>query len=180
MRSRRSKNETDELDSIDLKILAALQEDARVTNVDLCDKVGLSPSPCLLRVKALERAGFINRYVTLLDPVAVGLGVSVFVQIRLEKQIESALVTFESTIATKPEVMECYLMTGAADYLLRVVVPNLQEFQRFVIDLSKIRGVGNIQSSIALKQVKYKTALPLPSSDLLSRPRHGRAHKTSL
>jgi Lrp/AsnC family transcriptional regulator, leucine-responsive regulatory protein len=176
---RRSKNETFELDSIDLKILAALQEDARVTNVDLCDKVGLSPSPCLSRVKALEKAGFINRYVTLLDPVSVGLGVSVFVQIRLEKQVEAALVAFESTIATKPEVMECYLMTGTADYLLRVVVPNLQEFQRFVIDLSKIRGVGNIQSSIALKQVKYKTALPLSSNDSFQRPRRRRANKVS-
>jgi Lrp/AsnC family leucine-responsive transcriptional regulator len=174
-----SKNDIFELDSIDLKILTALQENARITNIDLCDKVGLSPSPCLSRVKALETAGFISRYVTLLDPLSVGLSVSVFVQIRLEKQVESALVTFESTIATKPEVMECYLMTGSADYLLRVVVPNLQEFQRFVIDLSKIRGVGNIQSSIALKQVKYKTALPLPIKDSLQQQgRHG-ANKRS-
>lgn len=177
MTLRQTTVETFELDSIDLKILAALQEDARLTNVDLCEKVGLSPSPCLSRVKALEETGFISRYVTLLDPVLVGLGVSVFVQIRLEKQIESALVTFESTIATKPEVMECYLMTGTADYLLRVVVPNLQEFQKFIIDLSKIRGVGNIQSSIALKQVKYKTALPLLGIDSFQLPKASRRHK---
>lgn len=177
MPSRRTASMAFDLDSIDLKILAALQKDARITNVDLCDKVSLSPSPCLSRVRALEEAGFISRYVTLLDPVLVGLGVSVFVQIRLEKQVESALVTFESTIATKPEVMECYLMTGTADYLLRVVVPNLEAFQKFVIDLSKIRGVGNIQSSIALKQVKYKTALPLPDSDSFLTPRALQRHK---
>jgi Lrp/AsnC family leucine-responsive transcriptional regulator len=154
-----------ELDSIDWNILKALQNNARIANVDLAEKVNLSPSPCLARVRALERGGFISRYVTLLDPAAVGLGVSVFVQVRLEKQIESSLNVFEKAIAARPEVMECYLMTGTSDYLLRVVVPDLQEYQKFVTDLSKIPGVGNIQSSIALKQVKYKTALPLPSDD---------------
>jgi Lrp/AsnC family transcriptional regulator, leucine-responsive regulatory protein len=153
-----------ELDSIDWKILDVLQEDARVPNIVLCEKVNLSPSPCLSRVKALEEKGFINRYVTLLNPAAVGLGVSVFVQVRLEKQVETALNIFEKAVAVRPEVMECYLMTGSSDYLLRVIMPNLQEFQRFVADLTKIPGVGNIQSSIALKQVKYKTALPLPGN----------------
>jgi DNA-binding Lrp family transcriptional regulator len=161
-----------ELDSIDWKILDVLQEDARVANVVLCEKVNLSPSPCLSRVKALEQNGFINRYVTLLNPVAVGLGVSVFVQVRLEKQVETALNIFEKAVAVRPEVMECYLMTGTSDYLLRVVMPNLQEFQRFVADLTKIPGVGNIQSSVALKQVKYKTALPLPGHKAEKRGRH--------
>jgi Lrp/AsnC family transcriptional regulator, leucine-responsive regulatory protein len=151
-----------ELDSIDWNILSALQDDARIANVDLADKVHLSPSPCLARVKALEQKGLISRYVTLLNAQAVGLGVSVFVQVRLEKQVEASLNTFEKAIAVRPEVMECYLMTGSSDYLLRVVVSDLQEFQRFVTDVSKIPGVGNIQSSVALKQVKYKTALPLP------------------
>ena len=151
-----------ELDSIDWNILSALQENARIANVDLADKVHLSPSPCLARVKALEQEGFISRYVTLVNAQAVGLGVSVFVQVRLEKQVEASLNTFEKAIAARPEVMECYLMTGSSDYLLRVVVSDLQEFQRFVTDVSKIPGVGNIQSSVALKQVKYKTALPLP------------------
>jgi Lrp/AsnC family transcriptional regulator, leucine-responsive regulatory protein len=163
-----------EPDSIDWKILDALQGDARVANVALCEKVNLSPSPCLARVKALEQNGYINRYVTLLNPVAVGLDVSVFVQVRLEKQIESALNTFEKAVAVRPEVMECYLMTGTSDYMLRVVMSNLQEFQRFVADLTKIPGVGNIQSSVALKQVKYKTALPLPGNKAEKRIRHSR------
>jgi Lrp/AsnC family leucine-responsive transcriptional regulator len=160
-----------ELDSIDWKILDVLQEDARMANIDLSEKVNLSPSPCLSRVKALERNGFINRYVTLLNPSAVGLGVSVFVQVRLEKQVETALNIFEKAVAIRPEVMECYLMTGTSDYLLRVIMPNLQEFQKFVADLTKIPGVGNIQSSIALKQVKYKTALPLPGNKAEKRGR---------
>ena len=163
-----------ELDSIDWNILSALQENARIANVDLADKVHLSPSPCLARVKALEQEGFISRYVTLLNAQAVGLGVSVFVQVRLEKQVEASLNTFEKAIAARPEVMECYLMTGSSDYLLRVVVSDLQEFQRFVTDVSKIPGVGNIQSSVALKQVKYKTALPLPIEPPQKRRRHSR------
>jgi DNA-binding Lrp family transcriptional regulator len=163
-----------ELDSIDWNILSALQENARIANVDLADKVHLSPSPCLARVKALEQEGFISRYVTLLNAQAVGLGVSVFVQVRLEKQVEASLNTFEKAITARPEVMECYLMTGSSDYLLRVVVSDLQEFQRFVTDVSKIPGVGNIQSSVALKQVKYKTALPLPIEPPQKPRRHSR------
>lgn len=151
------------LDSIDWKILAELQNNARIANVDLADKVNLSPSPCLARLKALEREGFISHYVTLLNPVAVGLGVNVFVQVRLERQVEAFLAAFENAVAGRPEVMECYLMTGTSDYLLRVVMSDLHEFQEFVTDvIAKIPGVGNIQSSVALKQVKYSTALPLP------------------
>jgi DNA-binding Lrp family transcriptional regulator len=152
-----------ELDSIDWKILAALQEEARISNVELADRVGLSPSPCLTRVRALEREGFIRRYVTLLNPAAVGLGVSMFVQIRLERQTEPSLKAFEKAVAVRPEVVECYLMTGTSDYLLRVVVSDLEEFQRFVTNVvAKMPVVGNIQTSVALKQVKYSTALPLP------------------
>jgi Lrp/AsnC family leucine-responsive transcriptional regulator len=155
-----------QLDAIDWKILAALQDNARIANVDLADKVNLSPSPCLARVRALEKDGIISRYATLLDARAVGLGVSLFVQVRLEKQVEGALNTFEKAVASRPEVMECYLMTGVSDYLLRVVVSDLDEFQRFVTEvLSTIPGVGSIQSSVALKQVKYKTALPLPGDE---------------
>jgi DNA-binding Lrp family transcriptional regulator len=168
------------LDSIDWKILKALQDDARIANVDLAEKVNLSPSPCLARVRALERGGFISRYVTLLDPGSVGLGVSVFVQVRLEKQVESSLNVFEKAVAARPEVMECYLMTGASDYLLRVVVSDLQEFQTFVTHLSKIPGVGNIQSSVALKQVKYKTALPLPSDNFSGHGRRSRRRARSI
>jgi Lrp/AsnC family transcriptional regulator, leucine-responsive regulatory protein len=152
-----------ELDATDWKILGLLQLDARMSNVDLARQVGLSPSPCLNRVRALEKGGYINRYVTLLEPLRVGLKVSVFIQVTLEKQIEPALETFQRAIRDRPEVMECYLMTGDADYLLRVVVPDLQTLEHFILNfLSRVPGVGNIKSSFALKQVKYQTALPLP------------------
>jgi DNA-binding Lrp family transcriptional regulator len=151
------------LDSTDWKILDLLQADARIANVDLARKVHLSPSPCLARVRALEASGIVTRHVTLLDPKKLGLTVSVLVQVTLEKQIEPALEGFEKAIRERPEVMECYLMTGDADYLLRVVVPDVPAFERFILDfLSRVPGVGNIKSSFALKQVKYQTALPLP------------------
>ena len=157
---------SDPLDAIDWKILALLQDDARLSNVDLARAVELSPSPCLARVRALEEAGYISRYVSLLDPRRVGLSVSVFIQVALEKQVERALGVFEQAIRDRPEVMECYLMTGESDYLLRVVVPDLQALERFILDvLSRIPGVGNIKSSFALKQVKYQTALPLPRQE---------------
>ncbi len=151
------------LDAIDWRILGRLQDNARLTNVELARAVHLSPSPCLTRVRRLEQSGLIKRYVTLLDALALGLTVSVFIQVRLERQVESALEIFEREIATRPEVMECYLMTGDSDYLLRVLVADVQALERFIVDfLSRIPGVGNIKSSFALKQVKYKTALPLP------------------
>src|ERR1700691_5028162 len=106
-----------ELDSIDRSILTVLQEHCRIANVDLAGKVGLSPSPCLVRTKALEADGFIRQYVALLDPRAVGLGVSVFVQVSLLRQVEASLKAFESAISKRTEVMECYLMTGVSDYL---------------------------------------------------------------
>ena len=155
-----------ELDSIDRKILGLLQEDARIANVDLAAKVHLSPSPCLARVRKLEQDQIITSYVTLLSGPAIGLGVNVFVQVRLEAQSETNLEVFEKAVAARPEVMECYLMTGTSDYLLRVVVSDLMGYQEFVLGfLTRIPGVGNIQSSLALKQVKYKTALPLPAAD---------------
>jgi Lrp/AsnC family transcriptional regulator, leucine-responsive regulatory protein len=154
------------LDAIDWRILALLQRDATLSNVELAREVGLSPSPCLARVRALEESGYISQYVTLLDPLKVGLKVSVFIQVALEKQIESALEVFENAIRSRPEVMECYLMTGEADYLLRVVVPDLQALEHFILNfLSRVPGVGNIKSSFALKQVKYQTALPVPGSE---------------
>lgn len=151
-----------DLDAIDVRILTELQEDASLTNVELAQRVGLSPSPCLARVRALEAAGIIMRRVTLLDPLSLGANLSVFIRVALEKQIEAQLEAFEDTVLGLPEVMECYLMTGDSDYLLRVVVPDLMALQHFIIDkLSKTPGVANIRSSFALKQVKYKTALPI-------------------
>ncbi len=154
------------LDAIDRKILAALQENARLPNVQLAEAVGLSPSPCLRRVRELEEQGVIQRYVTLLNPAPIGLPVSVFVNVTLERQVELALDRFEKAILGRPEVMECYLMTGDADYLLRVVAADLAAYERFLIDhLTRVRGVASIKSSFALKQVKYRTALPLGPAD---------------
>ena len=150
------------IDSIDRRILQLLQADAKVTNAELARRVGLSPSPCLARVRALERAGVIARHVTLLDPLKVGLGVSVFIQVSLEQQAERSLNAFQAAITAYPEVLECYLMTGDADYLLRVVVADVPALERFIVErLTKVRGVASIRSSFALKQVKYETALPL-------------------
>jgi Lrp/AsnC family leucine-responsive transcriptional regulator len=151
-----------DLDAIDLRILGALQENARIANTELAAAVGLSPAPCLRRVRALEERGAIRKHVTLVSPAAVGLPVSVFVSISLERQVEEALKRFERVILARPEVMECYLMTGDADYLLRVVCADLGAYERFVLDhLTKVPGVSSIRSSFALKQVKYSTALPL-------------------
>jgi len=153
------------LDRTDLRILAELQRDARLSNVALAASVGLSPSPCLARVRALEAAGVIARYAALLDAQAVGLEVNVFIQVALERQVEPLLDRFEQAVRERPEVMECYLMTGDADYLLRVVVPDVRALERFIVDvLSRLPGVGSIKSSFALKQVKYDTALPLPAA----------------
>ena len=155
-----------DLDAIDRKILTALQERARMPNVELARAVGLSPSPCLRRVRALEDCGVIRRYATLVDQSAVGLPVSVFVSVSLERQIESALDEFEATVKARPEVMECYLMTGTADYLLRIVVSDLEAYERFLKEhLTRISGVSSIQSSFALKQIAYRTALPLDASE---------------
>jgi Lrp/AsnC family leucine-responsive transcriptional regulator len=167
-----------QLDSIDWKILGLLQSDARISNVELAKAIGLSPSPCLNRVRALEEAGYISRYVTLLDALRVGLKVSVFIQVTLERQIESALERFENAIRSRPEVMECYLMTGDADYLIRVVVADIQVLEEFILKfLTKLSGVGNIKSSFALKQVKYQTALPLPSAAVARKPSAKRKEK---
>ncbi|HTH96397.1 MAG TPA: Lrp/AsnC family transcriptional regulator [Stellaceae bacterium] len=152
------------LDDTDIRILGELQRDATLTNVELAGRVNLSPSPCLTRVRALEKEGFISRSVSLLDPLKLGLSVSVFIQISLERQVERALEEFEAAMASYDEVMECYLMTGDSDYLLRVVVEDVHALQLFITrELTKIPGVANIRSSFALKQVKYKTALPLKS-----------------
>lgn len=150
------------LDEIDHRILKVLQSNARIRNVELAEEVGLSPSPCLRRVRTLELAGVIKGYVTLVDQNHVGLPVSVFVNVSLEKQIEPALDIFEQHIRQRPEVMECYLMTGDADYLLRVVTADLAAYERFLLNhLTRIPGVASIKSSFALKQVTYRTALPL-------------------
>ena len=152
------------LDMVDWKILGCLQINANISNVELSKEVGLSPSPCLARVRQLEKSGYISQYVTLLDPIKVGLKVSVFIQVTLERQVETALEHFEKAVLDRAEVMECYLMTGESDYLLRVMVADIQALEQFILNfLSKVPGVGNIKSSFSLKQVKHQTALPLPN-----------------
>jgi Lrp/AsnC family transcriptional regulator, leucine-responsive regulatory protein len=152
------------LDPIDVRILAELQQDGSLTNVELARRVHLSPSPCLTRVRALETAGVIKKYVALADATALGLGLNVFISISMKTQSKEVLAVFERRIAERDEVMECYLMTGDSDYLIRVAVKDIAELERFILEqLSPIPGIEKIRSSFALKQVRYKTALPLPA-----------------
>jgi DNA-binding Lrp family transcriptional regulator len=150
------------LDAIDLKILDELQIGARRSNVELAEAVGLSQSASLRRTRELEQAGVLTGYVATVDPAAVGLGVNVFVNVTLERQVEPALEIFENTIRAWPEVMECYLMTGDADYLMRVVVADLGAYERFLMDrLTRIPGIASIRSSFSLKPIVHRTALPM-------------------
>ncbi len=151
-----------QLDRIDYRILHHLQNDGRLTNLELAERVGLSPSPCLRRVRALEDAGILKRYVGIVDAKAVGLPISAFISVSLRSQEVGALDAFQNAVKSFPEVMECYLMTGNSDYLLRVVMPDLESYERFLADkLTRIPGIGNIQTSFALKPVVARTELPL-------------------
>jgi DNA-binding Lrp family transcriptional regulator len=150
------------LDAIDLRILRELQADASLSNVELAQRVHLSPSPCLARVRALEASGLIRQYVALLDARQLGLHLNVFISISLKQQTRAALEAFEAKVAARDEVMECYLTTGDADYLLRVALPDIESLERFIIEqLSPMKEIEKIRSSFTLKQVRYKTALPL-------------------
>ncbi len=151
-----------ELDAMDRRILARLQSSGRISNADLARDVGLSASACLRRIRELEESGVIDRYVAVLDQKSVDLAISVFVQVTLERQTEPSLEIFEERITARPEVMECYLMTGDADYLLRVVVADVTAYEQFLKNhLTRVPGVSSIKSSFSLKRVKYETALPL-------------------
>ena len=159
------------LDAVDLRILRELQSDGSLSNVELARRVHLSPSPCLARVRALEVNGFIRQYVALLDAKRLGLLLNVFISISLKQQTRAALEAFEGRIASRDEVMECYLMTGDADYLIRVAVPDMAALERFILEqLSPMKEVEKIRSSFSLKQVRYKTALPLPVPDRPRKP----------
>ena len=152
----------EQLDDIDRKIVMQLQSDSRITMQELSEKVGLSPSPCHRRIRLLEERGVITRYIATVDQRAVGLPVSVFISIKLARQKEEDLDRFAKAVSGWREVLECYLMTGHRDYLLRVVVPDLAAYERFLKQkLTRIDGVSSIESSFALDQTKYSTALPL-------------------
>lgn len=151
-----------QLDRTDYRILHHLQNDGRLTNLELAERVGLSPSPCLRRVRALEDAGILKRYVGIVDAKAVGLPISAFINVSLRSQEVGALDAFQNAVKSFPEVMECYLMTGNSDYLLRVVMPDLESYERFLGEkLTRIPGIGSIQTSFALKPVVARTELPL-------------------
>jgi Lrp/AsnC family transcriptional regulator, leucine-responsive regulatory protein len=150
------------LDDIDRRILAALQADGRMTAQEIADRVGLSPSPCARRVRLLEEAGVVKGYVAVIDQAKVGLPISVFASVKLERQREDDLDRFSQAVARWPEVVDCYLMTGQRDYLLRIVVSDLESYERFIKDkLTRLDGVASIESSFALGQVKRSNALPI-------------------
>jgi Lrp/AsnC family leucine-responsive transcriptional regulator len=153
------------LDAIDRKILAALQVDCHITVQELAAKVGLSASPCHRRIKMLEDRGVISRYVAMVDQKTIGLHVSVFISIKLERQKEEDLDRFARAISGWDEVLECYLMTGTRDYLLRVVASDLAAYETFLKSkLTRLDGIASIESSFALSQVKYSIALPVQAA----------------
>lgn len=150
------------IDSIDRRILGSLQRDARIQNTDLAEQVGLSPSPCLRRVRILEEGGVIDRYVALLKPAQLGLKLTIFVRVTLDRQDKVTVERFAREIQSIPEVLECHLMAGSYDYLLRVVAADLDDYQRFQMEhLTQIEGVRNVETEIPLKQIKSTTELPL-------------------
>ena len=152
------------LDRTDQTILTELQRDGRLSNRELAEKVHLSESACLRRVRALEDAGVIDRYAALVSQSRVGLPGNVFVSITLNRQEQADLAAFEEAVKQVPEVMECYLMTGAQDYLLRVVVSDAADFERLHSQhLTRLPGVARVQSSFALRTVRKSAELPVPT-----------------
>lgn len=148
--------QTQELDDIDQKILSELQRDGRLSHQNLSDRIGLSPSPCARRVRNLETSGVITGYRAEIDPDKLGFGFNVFVSVKLDRQIDDRIVSFEQEIGRCPEIVECWLMTGQFDYLLRVSVRNLNEFESFLTGrLTKLSGVASMESSVPIRQVKH-------------------------
>ena len=151
------------LDKIDRKILECLQLRGDLTNQQLADNVGLSPSPCLRRVRALEEAGIIRHRVTVLDPKKLGLSLTAIILIGMDRHTPERFAAFEEAVANHPEVQECYLITGHdADYMLKVVVPDMDHYHHFLLDhLTRIQGVSGVHSSFVLRRIIDSTALPL-------------------
>jgi Lrp/AsnC family leucine-responsive transcriptional regulator len=151
------------LDRTDWRILELLQRDGRLSNVELAERVSLSPSPCLRRLRALEEGGMIRQYVALLDPTKVGLGLLAYVSVSLEKRGKMASEAFAKAVLGWPEVVSCFAMTGDMDYLLRVQAADLEQFSRFMMDrLLKLTSVVDVKSTVVLETIKDTTALPLP------------------
>lgn len=143
------------MDRFDVQILRSLSGDGRMSLQDLSERIGLSTTPTARRVRRLEKAGIITGYAALIDETALGFDVSVFVSVQLERQVDDALATFEAAVREFPEVVDCWLMTGDRDYLLRIATTGLKEFEEFLVGrLTRVPGVASIQSSIPLRRVK--------------------------
>jgi Lrp/AsnC family leucine-responsive transcriptional regulator len=151
------------IDRTDRRILDEMQRNARISNLELADKIGLSPSPCSRRVKQLEDSGFIDRHVTLLNQDKLQLKLTAIVQVSMDRHTPDRFENFEAQVSTWPEVLECYLITGqAADYLLKVIVPDMNHYQDFLLGkLTRIDGVSGVQSSFVLRKAIDTTVLPL-------------------
>lgn len=150
------------IDAIDRRILTELQVDGRITNNELAERICLSPSPCLRRVRALETAGFIKGYAAILDPIQLGLNTSVFVRVWLVGQDAETVQRFTDSIVALPHVVECHMMAGDCDFLLRVVATDLDAYRRFQAEkLARIKGVQSLKTDIPLQRIKLTTALPL-------------------
>jgi Lrp/AsnC family leucine-responsive transcriptional regulator len=151
------------MDRYDRRILELLQKDGRLTNLELAEQIGLSPSPCLRRVRALEESGIIHGYHALLDAQKLGLTLTALVYISMDRHTPERFANFDASIRTLPEVLECLLITGQdADYQIKVVVRDMQAFQHLLLDqITRIDGVTGVHSSFVLRRVVDKTALPL-------------------
>ena len=150
------------LDSSDCRILAALQADGRLANVELAERIGLSPSPCLRRVKRLEAEGYIDAYRALIDRNKIGLGFTAFVSVKIDAHADDRATGFEEAVRAMPEVVACHMVTGEADYLLEVVVPDLGHYQSFLIGkLLELAIVREVRSNIAIQTLKAAAPLPL-------------------
>ncbi len=155
-------NANNRLDPIDKKILEILQKNGRITNSELARRVGISPPPTLERVRKLERKGIIRKYVALIDPDAAGKGTVAFVAISLDRHLIKSIDRFTRAIERFPEVMECYHISGQEDYILKVAVKNIHEYERFILErLTKIPAVSKIQTSFVLSTVKFETNYPV-------------------
>ena len=155
------------LDRIDKHILALMQTNSRISNLELADKIGLSPTPCSRRVKRLEESGLIDAHVTLLNPQALGLNLTAIIGITMDRHTPDRFEAFEQAIALMPEIIECSIVTGqSADFLLKVVVRDMQHYEKFLLGrLTRLSGVTGVHSSFVLRQVIKKTALPLDLDD---------------
>jgi Lrp/AsnC family leucine-responsive transcriptional regulator len=151
-----------DLDAIDRRIVAALQADGRLTNADLAQRVGLSPSPCLRRVNRLEREGYIEGYRAILRRDQIGLSLTVFVSVKIEGHADDKAVAFEEAVVTFPEVVSCHMVSGETDYLLEIVVPDLDQYRSFLIDkLLELTVVREVRSNVAIQTLKAGAVLPL-------------------